>query len=268
MPHIMIHETAIIEKGAELDDEVEVGAYAIISAATRIGAGCRISAHAQLCGRVDIGPGNSIGRAAIIGGDPQDLTFDTTLESGVNIGSGNDLREHVTIHRSASEEGWTSIGNDNFLMTGTHLGHDVTIGNQNVIANNCLLAGHVSIENQTFLGGGSGFHQFINIGELCMTQGNSSISKDIPPYCIASQLNRLVGLNVVGLRRAGMDSETRTELKRAYSAAFRSQFPLAEALATMKQEQWGSSARHFLQSLSNPSRKGVCFPKSGKAASN
>ncbi len=267
MQHLMIHETAIIEKGAELDDGVEVGAYAIISAATRIGAGCKVSAHAQLCGRVEIGPNNHIGRAVIIGGDPQDLTFDTTLKSGVRIGSGNDLREHVTIHRSASEEGWTSVGNDNFLMTGTHLGHDVTIGNQNVIANNCLLAGHVSIENQTFLGGRSGFHQFINVGELCMTQGNSSISKDIPPYCVASQLNRLVGLNVVGLRRADMDPETRAELKHAYRAAFHSQLPLAEALTAMKQEQWGSSARHFLQSLAEPSRKGVCFPRPGRKIS-
>ena len=261
MQNIMIHPTAIIEKGAELDDGVEIGAYAIISAATRIGAGCKISAHAQLCGRVEIGPNTCIGHAAVIGGDPQDLTFDTTLESGIRIGSGNNLREHVTIHRSASEDGWTSIGNDNFLMTGSHLGHDVSIGNQNVIANNCLLAGHVSIENNTFLGGGSGFHQFIHVGELSMTQGNSSISKDIPPYCVASQLNRLVGLNVVGLRRVGMDSETRADLKRAYHAAFRSQLPLAQALTEMQEEKWESSARHFLHALANPSRKGVCFPR-------
>jgi UDP-N-acetylglucosamine acyltransferase len=264
MQPIMIHETAIIEKGAELDDSVEIGAYAIISKATRIGAGCKISAHAQLCGKVELGPGNHIGRAAIIGGDPQDLTFDTTLESGVRIGSGNDLREHVTIHRSASGGGWTSIGNDNFLMTGSHVGHDVIIGHQNVIANNCLLAGHVSIDNHTFLGGGSGFHQFIHIGELSMTQGNSSISKDIPPYCIASQLNRLVGLNVVGLRRAGMDAETRAEIKRAYRATFRSRLPLAQALEEIQDEPWGSPARHFLRALANPGRKGVCFHRPGR----
>lgn len=263
----MIHETAIIEKGAELDDGVEIGAYAIISATAKIGSGCRVAAHAQLCGKVEIGPGNNIGRAAIIGENPQDLAFDTTLESGVRIGNGNDLREHVTIHRSTSEEGWTSIGNDNFLMTGSHLGHDVTIGNQNVIANNCLLGGHVHVENNTFLGGGAAFHQFIHVGELSMTHGNSPISKDIPPYCIVSQRNRLVGLNFVGLRRAGMDPETRTEIKRAYRAAFRSQLPLAETLVKMQQEQWGPSARHFLQALANPSRKGVCFPKPGREAS-
>ena len=257
----MIHDTAISEKGAELDDGVEIGAYAIISAAAKIGADCRIGAHAQICGKVEIGPGNHIGRAAIIGEDPQDLTFDNTLESGVRIGSGNDLREHVTIHRSASGRGWTSIGNENFLMAGSHVGHDVTIGNQNVIANNCLLGGHVRVENNSFLGGGAGFHQFVHVGELSMTQGNSSISKDIPPYCIVSQRNRLVGLNVVGLCRAGMDPETRTEIKRAYRATFRSRLPLSQALEKIQGEPWSPSARHFLQALANPSRKGVCFPR-------
>lgn len=259
----MIHDTAIIEKGAELDDGVEIGAYAIISATARIGTGCRIAAHAQLCGKVEVGPGSCIGHAAVIGGDPQDLDFDNKCESGVRIGSNNNLREHVTIHRSASEQGWTSIGNDNFLMTGSHLGHDVTIGNDNIIANNCLLAGHVSVGDKTFLGGGSGFHQFIHLGELCMTQGNSSISKDIPPYCVASSLNRLVGLNVIGLRRAGLSAETRAELKHAYRGAFRGKLPLRAAVAELQNEEWGPCARLFLQALENPSRKGVCFPKSG-----
>ena len=259
----MIHDTAIIEKGAELDDGAEIGAYAIISAASRVGAGCKIAAHAQLCGKVEVGPGSYIGHAAVIGGDPQDLNFDSRCESGVRIGNNNNLREHVTIHRSATEQEWTSIGNDNFLMAGSHLGHDVRIGNDNVIANNCLLAGHVSVGDKTFLGGGSVFHQFIHIGELCMTQGNSAISKDIPPYCVACRLNRLVGLNIVGLRRAGLDAQTRAELKRAYRGAFRAQLPLSAALAKLQDEEWGSCARLFLKALGKPGRKGVCFPKAG-----
>ncbi len=258
----MIHPTAIIEKGAKIDDTVEVGAYAIISGAARIGSGCRIGAHAQLYGRLEIGPESSIGPAAIIGGDPQDLTFDNTLESGVRIGSGNDLREQVTVHRSTVGGGWTEIGNDNCLMAGSHVGHDVTIGNRNVIANNCLLAGYVRIANNAFLGGGAAFHQFVHVGELSITQGNSAISKDIPPYCIASQLNNLSGLNVVGMRRAGIDPETRSEIKRAYRAAFLSDMPLGLALDKIQQQQWGEAACHFIDALANPSRKGTCFPRS------
>ncbi len=263
----MIHPTAIIEKGAKLDDTVEVGAYAIISGATKIDSGCRIGAHAQLCGNLEIGKNNRIGPAAIIGGDPQDLTFDRNLESGVRIGSGNDLREQVTVHRSASDGGWTEIGNNNCLMAGSHVGHDVTIGNQNVIANNCLLAGHVCIANHTFLGGGAGFHQFIKVGELSITQGNSAISKDIPPYCIASQLNNLAGLNVVGMRRAGIDQETRSEIKRAYLEAFRSSLPLGLALKKIQEQSWGEAARHFIDALANPSRKGICFPRTKRQSS-
>jgi UDP-N-acetylglucosamine acyltransferase len=257
----MRHPTAIIDPAAQLADDVEIGAYAIIGSNVSLGEGCKVAPGAQLVGRVEAGSGCSFGNAAIIGADPQDLSFDPATDSGVRLGSGNTLREHVTVHRSASAGGWTTLGDDNFLMVGTHVGHDSQIGSNNVIANNCMIGGHVHVGSGTFLGGASGFHQFVHVGDLCMVQGNGSISKDVPPYCVAHLLNRLAGLNVVGLRRAGFDAELRSELKRAYKFAFRSGKPLSEALEELRKEPLKPETQRFLDALASPSRKGVCFPK-------
>ena len=150
----MIHPTAIIDPAAELAEDVEVGPYAIIGPGVRAAAGCKVAPHAQLCGTVELGEGTTVGHGAVVGADPQDLTFDPSVQSGVRLGKNNTLREHVTIHRSTGEGGWTTVGDDNFLMAGTHLGHDVQMGDGNILANNCLFAGHVIVGNGAFFGGG------------------------------------------------------------------------------------------------------------------
>ncbi len=258
----MIHPTAIVDPAARIADGVEVGAYAIVGGGVSLAEGCEVAPHAQLLGKVEAGPGCSFGHAAIVGADPQDLSFEPATDSGVRLGANNTLREHVTVHRSATQGGWTSIGDGNFLMVGTHIGHDSQVGDGNVIANNCLIAGHVEIGDRAFLGGGSVFHQFVRVGDLCMTQGNSALSQDVPPYCIAQRLNRLVGLNSVGLRRAGFDTGLRTELRRVFRQAFLSGRGLSSALADLLGENWRPETGKLLAALSSPSRKGVCFPKS------
>jgi len=257
----MIHSTAIIDPKAKIEKSVQIGAYAIIESRANIGAGCIISAHAQICGSVKIGKGTVIGRGSIIGSDPQDTSFDPSNKSGVKIGKENIIRELTTIHRSAKKGGSTQLGNKNFLMTGSHVGHDVMMGDQNIIANNCLLGGHVIIGNGTFLGGGAAFHQFVHLGDLCLAQGNSTITKDIPPYCTASQKNHLTGLNTVGLRRSGIDSVTRAEIKSLYRAVFFSKIPFREALKKINDQKLNKEANNLLEALKNPSRKGICFPK-------
>ena len=259
----MIHPTALVDPGASLADDVEVGPYAIIGDGVRLADGCKVAAGAQLIGRVEVGAGTSIGNGAIIGADPQHLTFVPETVSGVRIGKDNTIRELVTIHRSAAADGWTMVGDDNFLMAGVHLAHDVVLGDGNVIANNCLLAGHVEVGSRTFLGGGSVFHQFIRLGDLCMTQGNSAISKDVPPYCTAYRLNRLAGLNAIGLRRAGFSPALRSELKGVYRAAYASADPFREAVAKLTEKpDWQPETKCLLEALARPSPKGVCFPKS------
>ncbi|MEM0895263.1 MAG: acyl-ACP--UDP-N-acetylglucosamine O-acyltransferase [Verrucomicrobiota bacterium] len=256
----MIHPTAIVSPEAMIADGVEIGPYAIIEGPVKLETGVRVLAHAQMLGDVEVGKETLIGRGAIIGEEPQDFSFAPTVKSGIRIGRKNRIREYGTIHRGSKEGSMTVIGDDNFLMGGVHLAHDVQLGDGNVIANNCLLAGHVQVGSKVFLGGGAVFHQHIRLGNGCIVQGNGAISKDIAPYCVAARLNELHGLNVIGLRRAGADGEARKELKRAYSLVFRGDQPLGEVLAGVEMEKWGSLARKFFEFLGARSQKGICFP--------
>src|ERR1035437_7024314 len=210
-----VHPTALISPDAELAGDVSVGPFAVIDGPVKLEAGVGIAGHCHITGRVRIGAGSKVGWGSVIGADPQDLSFDPATESGVDIAGRNTIREYVTIHRSSKPGANTCLGPGNFLMTGVHLAHDVKLGCDNIIANNVMLAGHITVGDRVFLGGGAGFHQFIRIGDLSMTRGNAGISQDVPPYCIVYGDNRLSGLNVVGLRRAGFDSAARAEIKEA-----------------------------------------------------
>lgn len=254
----MVHPTAIISAEAEIDSSAEVGAYAIIEGPVKVGAGCKIAPHAQILGDTVIGEGTSIGRGAVIGETPQDISFTTDISSKVRIGKNNVIREHVTIHRGSKEGGTTEIGDQNFLMVGSHLGHDVRLGNRNILANAVLVAGHVHIGNNTFVGGSAVFHQFIRIGDFCVVQGNGSFSRDIPHYCAALRINRLSGLNVVGLRRQGFNAEDRAGIKDLFNLVFRSGHNLTQALAAARERKWSEHAAKLLAFLEAPSKKGVC----------
>jgi UDP-N-acetylglucosamine acyltransferase len=253
----MIHPTAIISTDAQIDPSVEIGAYVIIEGPVQIQAGCKIAPHAQIIGDTIVGEGTTIGRAVIIGEFPQDIGFTPTIQSGVRIGKNNVIREHVTIHRGSKDGGLTEIGDNNFLMVGSHLGHDVKIGNRNIIANAVLIAGHVHLGNNTFLGGGAVFHQFLRIGDFCVVQGNSSFSKDIPHYCSAGRTNLITGMNIIGLRRQGFTSEDRKNIKELFDLIYRSGRNLGQAVAEARTRTWPAHAERFLQFFEAPSKKGV-----------
>lgn len=260
----MIHSTAIIDARAQIDPTSEIGPYVIIDGPARIAAGVKVMAHAQLVGKVTVGTGTIIGRAAIIGGEPQDLGFDPLTDSEVVLGTENTIREHVTIHRGSKPGGVTRIGDRNFLMAGSHLAHDVVLGNHNIIANAALLAGHIQVGNNTFIGGGAVFHQFIRIGDFCVVQGNGGFSKDIPHYCAAQRINRITGLNVIGLRRNGFTSEDRAAIKELFHTLFCSGRNLSEAVAEAAAQQWPEKARRLLEFVQAPSKKGVCPVRPGR----
>jgi len=253
----MIHSTAIIDPRAQLDPSVEIGAFAIIDGPARIAAGCRIGAHAQIVGDVRMGRDNVIERTAVIGCDPQDVSFDPAIESGVIIGEKNVIREHVTIHRSSKPGCFTAVGDCNYLMAGCHLAHDVRIGNCNTLANAVLLGGYVQVGSNSFLGGGAGFHQFLRVGDYCMVQGNSVVSTDVPHYCAAHHTNSLSGLNVIGLRRGGFTTDERAEIKRLFRLLFASEMNLAQAIAAARQEQWSEKAGRLLQFVELPTKRGI-----------
>ena len=256
----MIHSTAIIDPSAKVDPSTQIGAYSIIGSKVQIGKNCVIEPHSQICNRVTIGKGNTIGRGSIIGADPQDLSFDPSTLSKVSIGDDNTIRELVTIHRSTSSEGITKIGNSNFLMTGCHIGHDVTIGNNVIIANSCLLGGHTVVNDNAFLGGGAVFHQFVHIGGFCMIQGNSTITKDVPTYCIGYGRNCLAGINTIGLKRSGMAKQHIQEIKNLFKLIFYSKDTASDNIKAESQKSNPEYIDLFLESLSKPSQKGICHP--------
>jgi len=254
----MIHPTALIDPAAQLDPSVVIGPYVIIDGPAKLAAGVKVEAHAQLVGDVTIGTGTSIGRAAIIGGDPQDLSFKPGTPTGVIIGENNVIREQVTIHRASKAEGATRVGDKNFIMANVHFAHDVQVGNNNIIANAALFAGHIQVGNNNVIGGGGAFHQFIRIGSYCVLAGNGSFSQDVPPYCCGVLFNRLLGLNVIGLRRAGFSAADRAEIKDLFDLIFRSGLNLSQALNQATTRDWPAHCQTLIDFLQAPSRKGVC----------
>ena len=260
----MIHPTAIVHPQATVDPTAEIGPYVIIDGPARIGPGVRLEGHAQLLGEVELGENCVVGHGAVLGGLPPDLGFNPDTPSSVVIGPRTTIREHVTIHRGSKEGSITRVGSDNFLMVGCHLAHDVQLGSHNIIANAALLAGHVEVGSRTFIGGGAVFHQFLRIGDSCVIQGNGSFSKDIPHYCGAQRINRITGLNVIGLRRQGFTNQERAELKTLFDMLFRSGLNLSQAITKARQQSWSPRAARLLEFVEAPSRKGVCSLRPGR----
>ena len=258
-----IHHTAIIDPEAKLGVNIEIGAYVVIDGCVEIGDYSTVQSHAVIEGDVRIGSNNVIGRGAIIGTPPQDLSYSSDRKTGVEIGNENVIREHCTIHRGSAEGSVTKIGHKNFLMVGAHVGHNCEIGNNVIIANNCLLGGHVSIGDGAFLGGGCVFHQFIRVGRLAITQGASAFSKDVPPFVIAAERNYVFGLNVIGLRRGGFSAQDREEVKAAFKLVYSSGLNVGEAIEKAPTIKLGPAAREFIDFVAAAKKKGVCPLKRG-----
>jgi len=218
-----IHPSAIIEAGAVLASDVEVGPYAFVSAMSTLGNGVRIHQGAQICGQTTLGDGVQVYQYAIIGTPPQDLGYKPEDNVGVSIGKNSIIREFVTINAGTrKDEGITRIGENCFIMIYCHIGHDCQVGERVIMANNATLAGHVHIGSHTVIGGMTPIHQFVHVGEGCMIGGASAISQDIPPFCLAEGNRAVVrGLNAIGLRRR-FDKDTIKELKQAFRFLFRS----------------------------------------------
>jgi UDP-N-acetylglucosamine acyltransferase len=253
-----IHPTAAVDPDAELGREVIVGPYAVIEAGARIGDRCIIQAHAIVGRHVTMGNGNLVGYGAVLGGDPQDLALHPRTQSEVRIGHDNRIREYCTIHRGTDEGSATTIGDRCFLMTGAHVGHNVEMGNDVILASNVLLGGRVTVQDRVFLGGGSVFHQHVRIGRLAICQGISGFSKDIPPFTMAVGRNLVAGLNVVGLRRAGLGIDQRAGIKRAFDLVYRSGRNVGQALAAAEELSWTAEGREFLDFVAGAKQRGIC----------
>lgn len=254
----MIHSTAIIENGAQIDDGVTIGANAYIDSGVKIAKGTVIMPHACIYGNTTIGENNRIFSHAVVGSIPQDLKFKGE-HSELIIGNENTIREFTLINSGTEGGGHkTIIGDKNLLMGYVHVAHDCIIGDNCILANNATLAGHVVLGNGVVIGGLTPVHQFVHIGDLAMLAGASAISQDIPPYCLAEgNRAKLRGLNLTGLRRH-MDKESIDALKIAYKELFTSGAPLKESASKIINESNNTFVQNLCQFILNTTR-GIPF---------
>jgi len=255
----MIHPSAIVYPGAEIDVDVEVGPFAVIGANVKIGRGTKIGPSAVIQGWTEIGEDNQIFHLTSVGAIPQDLKYKGE-QTYLKIGNGNIIREFATIHPGTiTGDGETTIGNGNLFMAYSHVAHDCHIGSKVIMANGATLAGHISVEDYAILGGLSAVHQFVRIGAHVMVAGGAMVGQDVPPYTMASgDRATLHGLNLVGLKRCGFSDEVIRDLKKAYKILVRSNLRVEDALAVITSEiPLSSELNHLVEFVKN-SKRGIC----------
>jgi UDP-N-acetylglucosamine acyltransferase len=229
-----IHQTAIVDSGAELGEGVEVGPFSIIEAGVTIGDSCRIGPHCVIKSHVTMGSGNTLDVGVVLGSDPQDAKYQGE-ESYVRIGNDNLIREYVTVHRATGEGEATIVGDENFLMAYVHLGHNVVIGDRCSLASFAGLSGHCIIHDRAIIGGLSGLHQYVTVGRMCMIGGHSKVTRDIPPFT-TSQDNDVHAINVIGLQRNDVDREQQSALRNAFRTIYRSDLNTSDAIEQLRSE--------------------------------
>ncbi len=211
-----IHPTAIVDRRAELADDVTVGAYSIIKEGVKIAAGTQVLESSHIHGNTIIGRNCRIGPGAYVGTPPQHTKFDGK-GTGLIVGDNVVVRETATIHRSISTEPGreTRVGNRTYLMGGAHIGHDAVVGDDVMLAQHAMLGGHTIIGDRVFIGGGSAIHQFARVGRIAIISGVEAITHDVPPFA-AGRYGGLKGYNAIGCKRAGLPQATLHAIRSAY----------------------------------------------------
>ncbi|MEO8496866.1 MAG: acyl-ACP--UDP-N-acetylglucosamine O-acyltransferase [Planctomycetota bacterium] len=229
-----IHPSAYVSPTAELGRNVSIGPFSIIEDDVLVGDDCRLAGHVSIKSGTSLGANNEIAEGAVLGGSPQHLRAGSEIGK-LLIGQGNRIREYVTIHRGLAPDACTKIGDGNMIMVNAHIAHDCQVGNNVVLVNNVMLAGHITVGDGAYFGGAAGVHQFSRIGRLAMIGGQSHVGQDVPPFVMVDGIsNYIVGLNVVGLRRAGVTRDEIQDLKAAYRVIYRSGLLWSDMLDVLK----------------------------------
>jgi UDP-N-acetylglucosamine acyltransferase len=236
----LIDPRAVVDKDAEIADDVTIGPYSIIGPKVSIGSGTVIGPHVVINGPARIGSDNRIYQFASLAEDPQDKKY-AGEETWLEIGDRNTIREFVTLNRgTVQDDGVTRLGDDNWIMAYVHVAHDCQIGSNTIFANNASLAGHVTIGDHVILGGFTLVHQFCSIGAHALTAFGTGLSMDVPPYVtVAGSPAKAHGLNMEGLRRRGFSEETRSALRKAYRTLYREKLGLQDALVQLREQADG-----------------------------
>lgn len=235
-----IHPTAVIEPGAKIGEGCFIGPYCVIGAHVTLAEGVRLHSHVVIAGRTTIGPRTQIYPFSSIGQPPQDLKY-RGEPSELRIGADTIIREHVTMNPGTKGGGMlTSVGDHCLFMPGSHVAHDCRIGNHVILANNATLAGHVVLEDNVIMGGLSGAQQFVRIGRGAIIGAMAGAKSDVIPYgMVMGRPGLLAGLNLIGLKRAGVDAKEIQDLLKAYDELFAPQGTFAERIETVAQKYGG-----------------------------
>ncbi|MBI4227801.1 MAG: acyl-ACP--UDP-N-acetylglucosamine O-acyltransferase [Candidatus Omnitrophica bacterium] len=253
-----IHATAVVDPQAELAADVAIGPYAIVGPHVAIGAGTTVGPHAILDGWTTIGARCRISPGAVVGAPSQDLKA-TAGHHGVSLGDDNQIREYVTISCGTHDGSVTRIGSGNLVMAYAHIAHDCLVGDRCIIANAGTLAGHVVLEDQATIGGLAAVHQFVRIGRLAIVGGCSKVVQDVVPFALCDgHPARVHGVNVIGLRRAGVPPASRRLLQRAFRLLFGEGLSRPHAVARLRALDGTSTELQALATFVNGSKRGLC----------
>ena len=253
-----LHPTAIIDPHAILGPNVTVGPYAVVESDVEIGEGCVLGPHVVIHRYTTVGANCRIHAGVVLGDLPQDFGFSGAV-TYAKIGPDCVIREGVTINRGTKAGTSTVVGEACYLMANSHLGHNVQLGGQVIVANGAMLGGYVEVGDRAFVSGNVLLHQFTRVGRLAMLSGGAGLSKDVPPFCTVHGVmaNRIAGLNLVGLRRAGLSVDERQQVKRAFDLLYRSGLNVTQAVAALKREFTAGPAAEFAPFI-EASRRGIC----------
>jgi UDP-N-acetylglucosamine acyltransferase len=259
-PEPAIHPTAIVDPHARVGARVRIGAYSVVGGGVVLEDDVEIGHHVVLEGRVVLGPGVRIGHGSILGGVPQDLKFKETTPSGVRVGAGTVLREHVTVHRATAPEGWTEIGRECLLMGLCHVAHDCRLGDHVIVINYAGITGHCQIGDRATVGGLTGMVPFTRVGTCAYVGGMAKVNADVPPYMLVDgQPATVRAVNIIGLRRAGMPPGERRALQDAYRLLFRSGLASGRAVERIRDEVPSvAPVTALLEFIETATRHGIC----------
>ena len=251
---MIIHPYALISPEAVIGQDVHIGPFSTVEAGVVIGDGCRVAARVTIKSGVRLGKENEICEGAVLGGVAQHLSPSAEI-GGLVIGDRNIIRENSTLHRAMHAGADTRMGNDCLLMVGAHVAHDCVIDDHVVLTNNVMLAGHVEVGSRAYLGGGVAVHQFCRVGRVAMVGGLARVVQDVPPFVtIDGSSGHIVGLNRVGLRRAGLQLHEIKQLKAAYQLIYRSGLPFETRLETLREQFPSGPAAEFEEFFRGGSR--------------
>jgi UDP-N-acetylglucosamine acyltransferase len=258
-PSASIAVTARVHADAVIGPRCVIGEFCVVEPDVTLGAGCVLEPYVYVKRWTTLGERNEISAGTVLGTDPLDKAFPGD-RSYLIVGHGNRIREHYTISRGTKPESVTQIGDDNYIMTSGHIAHNARIGSNTVIASCALVAGYVEVEDGAFISGGVVVHQYSRIGRLAMIGGNTRVNADVPPFFLYSGFNVTpMGVNVVGLERAGFTHPQISSIKKMYRLLYRSGLKLQEALHRIQQEcpsPFADDLVRFIQS----SERGICRP--------